>query len=399
MRIFVAARCCHDHRICRAPTIAAEDDPSRRTSQARSRKWRAAGELSIPTIVVLFWLVLVVLTVPGQAIARSVTDSAGRVVEVPDKIERVFAAGPPAAILLYMLAPEKMTGWPNVPKKEERPFIAKPYRDLPALGRLTGRGGTANLEVVLKVKPDLIVDFGSVRDTYVSLANNTQAQTGIPYVLINGRFDATPASLRLLGTILGVEERAEKLARYVEETFSEINAALADIPPEQRPRVYLARGPDGLETGLKGSINTEIIERAGGRNVAESTDERKGLARASIEQVIVADPDTILTWDPVFYEAVWKDPLWAGIEAVKRRRVYLSPTAPFGWIDRPPSLNRVIGLKWLPMLFYPDRFQRDLREVTREFYELFYHVKPSDAEIDRLIAWSKGAPPPMTRRP
>lgn len=146
MRIFVAARCCHDHRICRAPTIAAEDDPSRRTSQARSRKWRAAGELSIPTIVVLFWLVLVVLTVPGQAIARSVTDSAGRVVEVPDKIERVFAAGPPAAILLYMLAPEKMTGWPNVPKKEERPFIAKPYRDLPALGRLTGRGGTANLE-------------------------------------------------------------------------------------------------------------------------------------------------------------------------------------------------------------------------------------------------------------
>ena len=36
----------------------------------------------------------------------------------------------------------------------------------------------------------------------------------------------------------------------------------------ERSRVYLARGPDGMESGLKGSINTEIIERAGGRNVA-----------------------------------------------------------------------------------------------------------------------------------
>lgn len=346
-----------------------------------------------------FTALMLLLLLPVTASARTITDSAGRKVEVPDKIERVFAAGPPASILLYMLAPEKMTGWPNAPKPEERPFIAAPFRDLPALGRLTGRGGTANLEVVLKVKPDLILDFGSVGDTYVSLADNTQAQTGIPYVLIDGRFEATPAALRLLGGILGVEERAEKLARHVEATFKDIDDTLAGIPKDRRPRVYLARGPDGLETGLKGSINTEIIERAGGRNVAESGDERKGLARASIEQVIVANPDWILTWDPQFYEAVLKDPLWAGIAAVKARRVFLAPTAPFGWIDRPPSLNRVMGLKWLPTLFYPDRFNRDLKQVTREFYELFYHVNPTDEDLDRLIAWSKGAPPVTTRRP
>src|SRR5262245_47747084 len=92
----------------------------------------------------------------GFAQARTVTDSANRKVEVPEKIERVFAAGPPASILLYVLAPERMTGWPDPPTVEERPFIGEKWRDLPALGRLTGRGGTANLEVVLKVKPDLI---------------------------------------------------------------------------------------------------------------------------------------------------------------------------------------------------------------------------------------------------
>jgi len=342
-------------------------------------------------------LLLLVAAFGAIAEARIVTDSAGRKVDVPDRIERVFAAGPPASILLYMLAPEKMTGWPNPPTPEERPFIASQYRDLPALGRLTGRGGTANLEVVLKVKPDLILDFGSVRDTYVSLADNVQEQTKLPYVLIDGRFEATPAALRLLGDILGIRERGEQLARYVEVTFGEIDAALRATPAEKRPRVYLARGPDGLETGVLGSINTEIIERAGGRNVAQAAGQ-SGLVRASMEQVIVADPEIILTWDRNFFDRVMKDPLWGGIRAVREKRVYLAPTAPFGWIDRPPSLNRVIGLKWLAGLFYPDTLAHDLRETTRTFYRLFYHVDPSDAELDTLIAWSKGqapsAPPP-----
>jgi iron complex transport system substrate-binding protein len=324
--------------------------------------------------------------------ARTVTDSAGRRVEVPERIDKVFAAGPPASILLYTLAPEKMTGWPDPPRPEERPFIAEPYRDLPALGRLTGRGGTANLEVVLKARPDLILDFGSVRDTYVSLAESVQAQTRIPYVLIDGRFAATPAALRLLGEILGLEERGKELARYVEETFAEIDVALAAVPRSERPRVYLARGPDGLETGVVGSINTEIIERAGGRNVADAPGQ-SGLVRASMEQVIVADPEIVLTWDRTFFERVRKDPLWAGIRAVREGRVHLAPTAPFGWIDRPPSLNRVIGLKWLAGLFYPHTLGHDLRSTTREFYRLFYHVSPSDADLDTLIAWSKGHAP------
>ena len=340
---------------------------------------------------------VVLLAVVTCAEARTVTDSAGRTVEVPDRIDKVFAAGPPASILLYILAPEKMTGWPNPPTAEERPFIAPVYRDLAALGRLTGRGGTANLEVVLNTKPDLILDFGSVRDTYVSLADNVQEQTKIPYILIDGRFSATPAALRLLGEILGLKERGETLAKYVETTFEAIDAVLKTTPDGKRPRVYLARGPDGLETGVVGSINTEIIERAGGRNVAQAAGQ-SGLVRASMEQVIVADPEIILTWDRNFFDRVKRDPLWAGLRAVREDRVYLAPTAPFGWIDRPPSLNRVIGLKWLAGLFYPNQLGHDLRETTREFYRLFYHVNPSDTELDTLIAWSKGQAPSMPKR-
>ena len=324
--------------------------------------------------------------------ARTVEDSAGRVVEIPDRVERVFAAGPPASILVYALKPEALLGWPRALRDYEKPYIAEPWRELPETGRLTGRGGDANLERVIALEPDLIVDFGSVRDTYIDLANRVQEQTGIPYVLVNGRFSETAASLRLLGEALGVPGRGDALAADVEATFAQLRAALGAVPVEERPRVYLARGPDGLETGLKGSINTEIIELAGGRNVADVPG-RYGLVRASPEQVIVADPDTIVTWDRAFYGRVWKEPLWQGIAAVRRGRVYLSPTAPFGWIDRPPSINRMMGLKWLAGLFFPDLWPGDLRAETRAFYKLWYHVDLGQAKLDRLLEWAGGRAP------
>ena len=119
----------------------------------------------------------------------------------------------------------------------------------------------------------------------------------------------------------------------------------------------------------------------------------RALRLAPVEQVVVWNPDTVITWDPNFYEAVWQDFYWQSVDAVASGRVYLSPTAPFGWIDRPPSLNRMIGLEWLAGLFYPDQANQDLREVTRSFYDLFYHVDLTDAELDRLLQWAKGRAP------
>src|SRR5262249_50291849 len=157
-------------------------------------------------------------------------DSVGRKVVVPDRVEKVMAAGPNAAVVLYVLAPEKMIGWPSAPRPEERPFIAPAYRDLPEHGRLTGRGGTANLEVGLKARPDLVFDFGSVTPTYSSLAERVQEQTGLPYLLFDGHLDVTAASLRRIGDVLGVPERAAAIARAVEEIETLIAARLKDVP-------------------------------------------------------------------------------------------------------------------------------------------------------------------------
>jgi iron complex transport system substrate-binding protein len=321
----------------------------------------------------------------APAAARDVVDSVGRKVAVPDRVEKVMAAGPNAAVVLYVLAPEKMIGWPSAPRLEERPFIRPEYRDLPEHGRLTGRGDTANIEVVLKARPDLVFDFGSVTPTYSSLAERVQQQTGLPYLLIDGHLDVTAASLRLLGDVMGVADRAAAIARAVEEIESLVATRLKDLPETARRRVYLARQANGLETGLRGSINTEIVERAGGVNVAERSSGRGGIANVSVEQLLAWAPDTVVTWDRNFFQRVYDDPVWQTVPAVKDRRVYLAPRLPFGWIDAPPSINRFIGLRWIASLLYPDRFPEDFRAVTRDFHRLFYRADLDEATLDRLL--------------
>src|SRR5580700_10855701 len=136
----------------------------------------------------LFVIAMVSLA-SGTLWAAEIEDATGRRIAVPDRVERVMAAGPP--------------------RPDEKPFLLPSVRDLPELGRLTGRGDTANVEVVLKAKPDVILDFGTVNPTFVSLAQRVQEQTGVPYLLFDGRLQNTARSLRLVGAALGVSQRAE----------------------------------------------------------------------------------------------------------------------------------------------------------------------------------------------
>jgi iron complex transport system substrate-binding protein len=331
-----------------------------------------------------FALALLLLLLPAAAGAqekRAFIDSAGRQIAVPARVDRVYAAGPPASALLFALAPDKLLGWTSAVRPAERPFFPERYADLPVLGRLTGRGNTANVEIVLAAKPDVILDYGSINPTYVSLADRVQDQTGIPYVLIDGSFDAMPLALALLGELVGERARARELADYINRTLAEADAA----KPSRPPRVYYGRGPNGLQTGLAGSINVESIERVGAVNVAAEAMGKGGLAQVSMEQVLAWNPEVIVTIDPNFYADVWKNPLWQGIAAVQAKRVYLSPAVPYGWVDFPPSVNRVIGLRWLTWVLRPEGAPADAVAQVRDFYTRFYHRTPSDAQIVALL--------------
>jgi iron complex transport system substrate-binding protein len=112
----------------------------------------------------------------------------------------------------------------------------------------------------------------------------------------------------------------------------------------------------------------------------------------SIEQVLGWQPEVIVTIDPNFYANVWRDPLWQPVAAVRSGRVYLAPNVPFGWIDFPPSINRLIGLHWLAKVLYPELFSEDLRPAVRDFYTRAYHRTPTTEQLDSLLAAAEPRP-------
>ncbi|MBS0538480.1 MAG: ABC transporter substrate-binding protein [Proteobacteria bacterium] len=323
------------------------------------------------------------LTRGAYAAPRTLADSDGRNVAVPERVSRVLAAGPPASILLYVLAPDAMIGWVPQPGEDAKPFLLPQVRDLPATPRLTLRDQSPNLGAVAALKPDLILDFGSIGGNYVTLANKVQAETHVPYALIDGHLDKLPRSLRLAGDMLGRAERGNALAAYVEQSLAKMDTVLAKVPAERRPRFFLARGSTGLQSAVKGSGLTEVLERAGGINVAQGPAGRGGAIEATFDKLADWKPDVIVTFDRAAADAVRNDDGWKKIAA--GRRVLIGPTLPWGWLGEPPSLNQIVGVRWLASAFYPDESKEDLVGDAREFHRLFYGVTPSDAQLATVV--------------
>lgn len=266
--------------------------------------------------------------------------------------QRVFAAGPPAAVLLAAVAPEHLLGWPMKISPQALAQLPTAVRALPVVGRLAGRGSTVSLERLLAMQPDLVLDAGDFDANYRDSAERTWKQTSIPFELIAGRLPDHPAQLRHVGRLLGVAARGETLAQAAEAQLALVREVLAVRPPATRPSVYYGRGSDGLESGLSGSINTEVIELCGGHNVAASVG-AGGLARVSFEQLLAWDPDVILTQDAGFAASAAQDPRWRALRAVRERRLHCAPVLPFGWLDGPPGINRLPGLPWLLSRLHP----------------------------------------------
>jgi iron complex transport system substrate-binding protein len=317
---------------------------------------------------------------------RAVVDSAGRKVEVPAKIERVFVAGGPAAVFIYTLAPEKLLNW-NLPlTAEQRAYLPSRYGALPVLGRPTGRGNTASVETVLAARPDVIFDYGTINPTYVSLADRIQKQTGRAVSTFRRLVRQDRRDLQVRGSGARRERERWTIVELRGAVTCRSRQTLSAGAAGERPLVYYARGPRGLQTGLKGSINVESIEHIGARNVAAERIGQGSLVSVSPEQLLLWNPEIVITAEAAFAAVAATDDVWKSIKAVRDGRLYVAPEVPFPWLDSPPSVNRLIGLKWLGRVLYPEVFPEDLRVETRNFYSLFYHRAPDERQLNDLLS-------------
>jgi len=325
------------------------------------------------------------LAAPLQSFAGTIMDSTGRTVTAPDRVLRVYPAGPPAAVEIYTLAPDLLVGWLEPIALEARDFLLPEIAARPQIPRLTGRGSDKiNIDGINALKPDVIVDIGDVNASYQTLADRVQQETKIPYALIDGHLDRMGACYRALGQFIGRQDDAEKLAHIADDAIAVITQRSASVPPGARPRVYYARDHTGLVTAQAGSMVSEPIDFLGAHNVAGA--QRGGQTVVTVEQIAAWNPDVIIASNSEFMTVVHNDQAWAGLAAVKAGRVHLAPRQPFGWVDYPPAVNRLIGLWWLGKIFYPPQFPEDIKTLMRDFYTAFYHVTPTAAQIERVLA-------------
>jgi iron complex transport system substrate-binding protein len=320
-------------------------------------------------------------SIPFSALAEALLVPFGKLPN-PQQTHRVLSAGAPADLLLLALAPEMLLGLSSFDlSKTGAEYLSPEITKLPRLGRLSGRASTLSLEKILALNPDIIIDCGSADDTFRSLAQRTAAQTGIPYVLVDGNLQDSPRQLREVGKLLGVSERAEKQAQLAERWLQD--ARRFSQQNQRQPKFYSARGMTGLETGLQGSLHTEAAELLGLVNVA-SQPERHGLAQVSFEQILMWEPDIILTQDLNAYRHITQDPLWQSLKAVREGQVLLFTGQPFGWLDSPPGINRLSGMRRLQGHF-DATLQPQWAEDLRTFYQLFFHTALSETQIQRLL--------------
>jgi iron complex transport system substrate-binding protein len=236
-------------------------------------------------------------TPAGPGAPVTVTDLAGRPVEVPESVDSVIALGPGTLRLLcYVGAVDRVIGIEEI---EARPPIQRPYLlaypellELPIIGP-GGPDSTPDAERILAAGPDVIF-IAQIVDK--DAADKLQAATGIPVFVVTygdlGSFDEELFdSVELVGEVLGVQPRAADVVSFVRDAIGDLGARGADVPEAERPSAYAgALGFKGLQ-GIESTQGRYPPFAGIGANSVTASLGQQGSVMIDKEQLLEWDPD------------------------------------------------------------------------------------------------------------
>ena len=226
---------------------------------------------------------------------RTITDSKGRKVEVPEKVESIVCVGVGALrYTCYMGAQDLVVA---VEDCEKEAVISRLYnyvniekfKDLPVIGT----NGVPYAEEIIKVAPDVIVMSKSASVD----ADELQNKTGTPVVVVPGSDTTLDQNaydtIHILGELYGKESRATELTDYLNGIQKDLNDRTKNIPEAEKPSVYVGgvsfKGHHGFEGTEAGYGPLALI---GAKNLADTTG-KSGAFNIDLEQVLSWDPDII----------------------------------------------------------------------------------------------------------
>ncbi|MFC2821913.1 MAG: ABC transporter substrate-binding protein [Spirochaetales bacterium] len=341
-------------------------------------------------ILVLSFAVAAVFAspVPEQAASepefRYFTDSLGRTVEVPYKIEKVAISGPLAQIALFAICPDELVGIANAWDPIAKDFFDAKYYELPLLGQLYGGKGQLNLETLLASGAQVVIDVGEPKATAKEDLDALQEQTGIPFVHITCFTSTAGDAYRKLGELLSKPEEAEVLASYCDAVYKKISdiAAKAD-----KVNLLYITGSKGLNVIAKGSFHGEIIDLLSNNlAVVDKPSSRGSGNEVDMEQILKWNPDVVIFAPGSIYGTVASNDTWQGVSAIKNGTYYESPTGPYNWMGFPPSVQRYLGMLWMAKLLYPEYADYDLYQEVAKYFELFYHCPITYEQYTKIVS-------------
>jgi iron complex transport system substrate-binding protein len=311
----------------------------------------------------------------------SFVDDAGRSVALPPRSARIFAAGAPAEVLLYTLAPELLVGRNRAPSGAALEFFPEKYRNPTLIRQLPEVDNPAADAELISLKPEIYIDYGTVSADYIESLDAVQRRTKVPGIILDGALAKIPETYRRVGIALGAPERGLQLSgaagRLMAKYRDVLKTAASGI------RVYVACSADGYVPCFADDSGGEQLAWLGGINVAGSraSSPRRPL---TIDEIAALAPQVIVSSGSA--ARLRADPAWQRVDAVRAGRVHAWPALPYSWGARPPSVNRLPGLAWLAYVARGQKFDAGFEQDVRMFYNDFYHLKLSDTQMQMLVA-------------
>src|SRR5215212_8201415 len=217
--------------------------------------------------------------------APVLTDGLGREITLTGPAQRVISLAPSNTEILFAIgAGEQVVGRDQL---SDFPETAKKVTDIGATF------DALNTEQIVSLKPDLVLAAEINKPEQVKQLEDLGLTV---YYLKNPlTLEEMYGNLEIVAQLTGHEAETATLIETLKGRVAAVDEKIASI--SSRPNVfYELDGTDPAKpfTAGKGTFITQLIDRAGGQNIAADLDD---YPQISLEQVVAADPDFILLGD------------------------------------------------------------------------------------------------------
>jgi iron complex transport system substrate-binding protein len=107
---------------------------------------------------------------------RIITDMAGREVEIPNKISRIYAPSPYGSAILASIAPDLMVGTMLPIEAEAKKFLPSSLHNLPVIGKYS------ETQAIMDARVDLILLWAEKAAPFHKKSEQALTPLGIPFI-------------------------------------------------------------------------------------------------------------------------------------------------------------------------------------------------------------------------